>query len=178
MLVWIDLEMTGLDPRQNQIVEIATVITDDNLDLVAVGPDLVINASAEALSIMEPFVANMHTNSGLLNQIKESVVSLQDAEIQTLEFIKAHITQAGAAPLCGNTIGTDRRFLAEQAASIDNYLHYRSIDVSSIKELARRWKPEIAKSAPAKKRGHRALDDILESIEELKYYRESFFKIE
>ncbi len=177
VLVWIDLEMTGLDPRRNQIVEIATVITSDELELVETGPDLVVQAAPAILEQMEPFVLNMHTNSGLLDEIKRSTITLQDAEDATLTFLKSHIPQSGLAPLCGNTIGTDRRFLAEQAAAIDNFLHYRSIDVSSIKELARRWRPEIAKGAPTKKRGHRALDDILESIEELRYYRENFFRL-
>lgn len=177
MLVWIDLEMTGLDPKRHQIVELATVITDDDLNLVATGPDIVVGATDEVLEAMDPFVVNMHTQSGLLAEIKLSKVTLADAQTQTLDFLRANISQSGLAPLCGNTIGTDRRFLAEQAIEIDEFLHYRSIDVSSVKELARRWHPEILKGAPVKKRGHRALDDILESIEELKYYKECFFKL-
>ena len=169
--------MTGLDPKRHQIVELATVVTDDELNLVATGPDIVIGATDVVLEAMDPFVVNMHTQSGLLAEIKSSTVTLSDAQAQTLEFLRANISQSGLVPLCGNTIGTDRRFLAEQATEIDEFLHYRSIDVSSVKELARRWHPEILKGAPVKKRGHRALDDILESIEELKYYKECFFRL-
>lgn len=177
MLVWIDLEMTGLDPKIHRIVEIATIITDDELNVIATGPDLVVSASENDLALMEPFVLNMHGNSGLLEAIKLSSLTLEQAEIETLEFLKMHVKTPNTAPLCGNTIGTDRRFLAEQAIKIDDYLHYRSIDVSSIKELARRWNPNVLISAPVKKRGHRALDDIIESIEELKFYRDAFFKL-
>ncbi len=177
MLVWIDLEMTGLDPKVHKIVEIATVITDDNLELVATGPDLVVKVSEQDLTFMDSYVTNMHTSSGLLEEIKSSELDISSAESKTLDFIKVHVKSASSAPLCGNTIGTDRRFLAEHAPLIDSYLHYRSIDVSTIKELARRWNPAVIANAPEKKRGHRALDDILESIEELKYYKECFFKI-
>ena len=169
--------MTGLDPKRDQIVEMATVVTDDQLDVIATGPELVIAAPEELLSSMDPFVVNMHTSSGLLEMIRNSSLTLANAEEQTLAFLKASVKAAKSAPLCGNTIGTDRRFLAEQARSIEDYLHYRSVDVSSIKELARRWNPDIATGAPTKKRGHRALDDILESIDELRYYRDSFFRL-
>lgn len=172
-----DLEMTGLDPKRDQIVEMATVVTDDQLNVIATGPELVIAAPEELLSSMDPFVVNMHTSSGLLEMIRNSSLTLANAEEQTLAFLKASVKGAKSAPLCGNTIGTDRRFLAEQARSIEDYLHYRSVDVSSIKELARRWNPDIATGAPTKKRGHRALDDILESIDELRYYRDSFFRL-
>ena len=177
VLVWMDLEMTGLDPKRDQIVEMATVVTDDQLNVIATGPELVIAAPEELLSSMDPFVVNMHTSSGLLEMIRNSSLTLANAEEQTLAFLKASVKGAKSAPLCGNTIGTDRRFLAEQARSIEDYLHYRSVDVSSIKELARRWNPDIATGAPTKKRGHRALDDILESIDELRYYRDSFFRL-
>ncbi|WP_052605881.1 MULTISPECIES: oligoribonuclease [Acidithrix] len=176
MLVWIDLEMTGLDPKRHVIVEIATIITNDELEVIEVGPDLVINASEEQLLEMDSYVKSMHSTSGLLEEIRSSTETIQSAETKTLDFIKSHIKSPRSSPLCGNTIGTDRRFLAEHASSIDDYLHYRSIDVSSIKELARRWAPKISAETPTKKRGHRALDDIMESIEELRYYRESFFK--
>ena len=169
--------MTGLDPKRDQIVEMATVVTDDQLNVIATGPELVIAAPEELLSSMDPFVVNMHTSSGLLEMIRNSSLTLANAEEQTLAFLKASVKGAKSAPLCGNTIGTDRRFLAEQARSIEDYLHYRSVDVSSIKELARRWNPDIATGAPTKKRGHRALDDILESIDELRYYRDSFFRL-
>ncbi len=177
VLVWMDLEMTGLDPRRDQIVEMATLVTDDQLNIVATGPQLVIAAPEQLLASMDPYVLNMHTTSGLLESIRASSVTLASAEEQTLAFLKSSLKSAKSAPLCGNTIGTDRRFLAEQTPSVEEYLHYRSVDVTSIKELARRWNPEVSSGAPAKKRGHRALDDIMESIEELRYYRDSFFRI-
>ena len=175
VLVWMDLEMTGLDPDKDVIVEIATVITDDDLQVVAEGPDLVIHHSDEVLSVMDPFVVDMHTKSGLLTSIKESTLSLEEAGRQTLDFIKLHIPQAQSVPLCGNSIGTDRRFLAAYLPDIEHHLHYRSVDVSSVKELARRWYPEASISRPPKAGAHRALNDIRESVKELAYYRQSFF---
>ena len=172
-----DLEMTGLDPKRDLIVEMATVVTDDDLKVVATGPELVMTAPEELLASMDPYVLNMHTTSGLLELIRASSVTLASAEEQTLAFLKSTLKAAKSAPLCGNTIGTDRRFLAQQTPSIEDYLHYRSVDVSSIKELARRWNPDISNGAPVKKRGHRALDDVMESIEELRYYRDSFFRV-
>ena len=169
--------MTGLDPKIHKIVELATVVTDDDLQIIATGPDLVVATSDNDLEVMDSYVVKMHTSSGLLDEIKRSTLTLEQAETQTLDFIKEHIKSASAAPLCGNTIGTDRRFLQEQTPSIDAYLHYRSIDVSSLKELARRWNPKVLADAPNKKGGHRALDDILESIEELRYYRDNFLKL-
>jgi oligoribonuclease len=170
-----DLEMTGLDPAKDAVVEIATIVTDDDLAIVAEGPDLVIACPPEALSGMEEVVRRMHTSSGLLAAIQSSQITLEDAGRQTLEFIKAHAPEARTVPLCGNTIGTDRRFLALHLPAIEDYLHYRSVDVSTIKELARRWYPAIMAGAPKKSGGHRALDDIRESIEELKYYRNVLF---
>lgn len=175
MLVWIDLEMTGLDPKRHTIVEIATLITDDQLNILAEGPDLVVSATAEQLKEMDDFVLRMHTKSGLLSEIERSAISLKDAGKQTLDFIKNHVAAAKTVPLCGNSIGTDRRFLAEHLPEIEEYLHYRSIDVSSIKELGKRWFPDLIKDAPTKSRGHRAMDDIKESVEELKYYRNTLF---
>ncbi|MHB8662276.1 MAG: oligoribonuclease [Acidimicrobiales bacterium] len=176
MLVWIDLEMTGLDPAVHTIVEIATIVTDDQLEIVAEGPDLVIHQSPEALAAMPGVVRQMHTSSGLLPAIERSTVTLPDAAAASLEFIKAHATEPHAVPLAGNSIGTDRRFLAASMPEIDDWLHYRSIDVSTIKELARRWYPDVYAAAPAKAGSHRALDDIRESIAELRYYRGTIFK--
>lgn len=175
MLVWMDLEMTGLDPRRDTIVEIATLITDDELDLVAEGPDLVIHQPAEVLAGMGEVVRQMHARSGLLDAIEASKVSLEEAGAATLEFLRQHVPERRSVPLCGNSIGTDRRFLAAYLPEIEEHLHYRSVDVSSVKELLRRWNPALLGGAPRKNEGHRALDDIRESVEELRYYRDHFF---
>jgi len=175
MLAWIDLEMTGLDPARHTIVEIACLVTDDELMITAEGPDLVVHASTDQLSRMDDFVTAMHTRSGLLSAVKSSTLTLADAGAQTLEFLKAHIPEAGTIPLAGNSIGTDRRFLAAQLPEVEDFLNYRSIDVSTIKELCRRWYPDIYKHAPEKRRGHRALQDIRESVAELAYYRAAVF---
>jgi oligoribonuclease len=175
MLAWMDLEMTGLDPARHTIVEIATLITDDELEIVAEGPDLVVHATPEQLAHMDDFVRNMHTRSGLLPQITASTVSLADAGAATLEFLRQHIPEPRSVPLCGNSIGTDRRFLAVQLPEIEEFLHYRSVDVSTIKELARRWNPRALKGSPEKNTTHRALDDIRESIDELRFYRRHLF---
>ena len=170
-----DLEMTGLDPATEVIVEIATLITDDELNVVAEGPDLVIYQPEAALVAMDPFVVQMHTSSGLLTAIRESTITLEQAGAQTLEFIKSHIPEPRTIPLCGNSIGTDRRFLAKYLPEIENHLHYRSVDVSTIKELVKRWYPGLEITRPTKAGAHRALDDVQESIRELKFYRESVF---
>jgi len=167
--------MTGLEPDRHVIVEIATLITDDDLEIIAEGPDLVVFQPPEAMSAMDSFVRNMHTKSGLLPAIESSTTSLEAAGAQTLAFLKEYIAEPKSVPLCGNSIGTDRRFLAAHLPEIENYLHYRSVDVSTIKELARRWHPIALKKAPRKSTAHRALDDIVESIEELRYYRKHFF---
>lgn len=158
------------------IVEIATIITDDDLKIIAEGPDLVIHQDDEALAKMDSVVVKMHTKSGLLDQIKASEVTLEEAGKETLAFIKSHVPNARSVPLCGNSIGTDRRFLDAYLPEIEEYLHYRSVDVSSIKELARRWYPKALESVPPKDTTHRALDDIRESIDELKYWRENVFR--
>jgi oligoribonuclease len=173
MLAWMDLEMTGLDPTTDVIVEIATLITDDDLELVAEGPDLVIHQPADKLAAMDEVVVKMHTKSGLLTAIEASTISLEDAGAQTLAFLREHLPE-GAVPLCGNSIGTDRRFLAAYLPEVEAYLHYRSVDVSTLKELAKRWNPAILGAAPRKAEGHRALDDIRESVNELRYYRDAF----
>ncbi|NNE95787.1 MAG: oligoribonuclease [Acidimicrobiales bacterium] len=175
MLAWMDLEMTGLDPAQHVIVEFATLITDDDLEIIAEGPSIVVHASDAELAKMDPIVVEMHTKSGLLDEIQASEVSLDEAVQQTLGFLKEHIKEPRTVPLCGNSIGMDRRFLAIHANDIEEYLHYRCIDVSTIKELARRWNPAAVNSAPKKDTAHRALDDIKESIEELRHYRSTVF---
>jgi oligoribonuclease len=175
MLVWMDLEMTGLDHTREVIVEIATLITDDELEVVAEGPDLVIHQPDEVLAAMDPFVVEMHTRSGLLEQIRSSTISLEEAGAATLEFIKEHVPEPMSVPLCGNSIGTDRRFLAAYLPEIETHLHYRSVDVSSIKELVKRWYPEVDAARPHGQGSHRALDDIRESIAELAYYRDLVF---
>lgn len=168
--------MTGLDPDRHVIVEIATLITDDDLEVVAEGPDLVIHHEPEALASIDPFVNEMHTKSGLLPLIHASTTTLEEAGALTLAFIKEHVPEPRTVPLSGNSIGTDRRFLARHLPEIEAWLHYRSVDVSTIKELARRWYPEQLRSAKEKEGRHRALDDIRESIEELRYYRDTIFK--
>jgi oligoribonuclease len=175
MLAWMDLEMTGLDPARHVIVEIATLLTDDELNLIAEGPDIVVHASDHQLAQMDDFVRSMHERSGLLAAIQSSEFSLADAARETLAFLTAHIGEPRTVPLCGNSIGTDRRFLATYLPEVEGFLHYRSIDVSSIKELCRRWYPGALAGAPAKTGAHRALDDIRESIAELAYYRSTIF---
>jgi oligoribonuclease len=171
-----DLEMTGLDPATEVIVEIATLITDDELNVIAEGPDLVIHQPEASLAAMDPFVVEMHTTSGLLTLIRKSTITLEQAGAQTLEFIKQHVSEPRSIPLCGNSIGTDRRFLSRYLPEIENYLHYRSVDVSTIKELVKRWYPGLEINRPTKAGAHRALDDVKESIRELKFYRENVFK--
>ena len=170
-----DLEMTGLDPQKHVIVEIATLLTDDNLELIAEGPDLVIGASEDQLRAMDSVVVDMHTQSGLLDQIRASTLSIDEAGSQTLAFLAEHIEAPGTVPLCGNSIGTDRRFLAAFLPEIEEFLHYRSIDVSTVKELGKRWNPSAVTKAPNKAGGHRAMGDIKESLAELKYYRSTMF---
>jgi oligoribonuclease len=174
-LVWIDLEMTGLDIERHVIVEIACLVTDSELNIVDDGVDIVVHQDAEALAGMDDFVRKMHTKSALLPQIEASTVDLATAGARVLEYIKRHVPNAGQAPLCGNSIGVDRRFLDRGLPEIDQYLHYRSIDVSSFKELCRRWYPDVYRNRPGKKEAHRALDDIRESVSELRYYRSTIF---
>lgn len=175
VLVWMDLEMTGLEPARHTIVEIATIITDDDLEVIAEGPDLVVHATDEQLELMDQVVVDMHTKSGLLEAIRSSTLSLEEAGDQTLAFIRQHVPAARTVPLCGNSIGMDRRFLDAHLPEIENHLHYRSVDVSSVKELVRRWYPGLLQSRAQKQGSHRALDDIRESIAELRFYREQVF---
>ncbi len=168
--------MTGLDPDRHLIVEIATLVTDDDLRIVEEGPDIVIGGATPAdLDAMSDVVKRMHERSGLLTEIKASTTTLEEAGAATLEFIRRHV-KPQTAPLCGNTIGMDRRFLVRHLPEIDAYLHYRSVDVSSVKELCRRWNPGVYSGAPKKGNGHRALHDIRESVAELAYYRENLFR--
>jgi oligoribonuclease len=171
-----DLEMTGLDPLRHVILELATVVTDDELGIVAEGPDIVVHQPPEALAAMEEFVVDMHTKSGLLAAVGASSTTLEEAGAATLRFLREHVPEVGAVPLCGNSIGTDRRFLAVHLPAVEQHLHYRSVDVSTVKELCRRWYPEVLAGAPRKAGGHRALDDIRESVEELRYYRGAVFR--
>lgn len=172
--MWIDCEMTGLDLEVDELVEIAVVITDYELNPVDDGISIVIKPDASALEHMNDFVRAMHTESGLIEEIP-SGVSLADAEYQVLEYVLQHVPEEQKAPLAGNSIGTDRAFLTKFMPRLDAHLHYRNVDVSSIKELAKRWFPRAYFNAPAKHGGHRALADILESILELRYYRQAVF---
>jgi oligoribonuclease len=176
VLAWLDLEMTGLDPTRDVILEIATLVTDDELEIVAEGPDIVVSAPEAALAGMQKVVQAMHARSGLIEAVQASTTSLHDAGHATIEFLQAHIPEAGTVPLCGNSIGTDRRFLVTHLPELDAYFHYRCIDVSTVKELCRRWYPKVLEGAPAKAGGHRALDDVRESVAELRYYRTAIFK--
>ena len=175
VLVWIDLEMTGLDAGRDHVLEIATVITDDDLNIVGDGLELVIHQPPEVLGLMGDVVSKMHRESGLTDEVRASTVSLAEAQRQTLEFIRRHVPEPGRVPLCGNSIGMDRRFLNQWLPEIEHHLHYHVVDVSSIRELAARWYPKQADQRPRKRKGHRALDDILESIEELRYWRSTVF---
>lgn len=174
-LVWIDLEMTGLDVHRHVIVEIAALVTDANLTILDEGIDLVIHATEEELAEMDDFVTNMHAENGLTEQIRKSTVTMEEAEQAVIELINKHCDPAHPAPLAGNSIATDRAFIREQMPALDKVLHYRMIDVSSIKELARRWYPKVYFNQPDKGLAHRALADIVESIRELDYYRRAAF---
>jgi oligoribonuclease len=173
-LVWIDCEMTGLDLRNDALIEIAVVVTDSELNILDDGIDLVIKPPEDALRQMQPVVQEMHTTSGLLAELPAGI-SLVEAEEAVLAYVQKHVPVAKRSPLCGNSIATDRSFLARDMPTLDGHLHYRMIDVSSVKELARRWYPRVYYASPEKKGGHRALADIIESITELRYYRATIF---
>lgn len=175
-LVWIDLEMTGLDIHQHTIVEIAAVITDADLNIIGEGIDLVVHATDEELARMDEYVTNMHNSSGLTEEIRRSTISLTEAEDAVLALIDAHCDPEHPAPLAGNSIATDRSFIRQYMPRLDQALHYRMIDVSSLKELSRRWAPRVYFNQPDKGMAHRALADILESIRELEYYRLSLLE--
>ena len=171
-LVWIDCEFTGLDPNENRIIEIATIVTDSQLNIIAEGPCIVIKQSDELLDSMDEWNTTHHTQSGLVDKVKSSQIDDGEAERMTLEFVEKY-TESGKSPLCGNTISQDRRFLRRYMPKLHEHFHYRSIDVSTIKELAKLWNPEL--ETLWKNGGHRALDDIRESVAELAYYREHIF---
>jgi oligoribonuclease len=174
-LVWIDCEMTGLRLGTDKLIEIAALVTDSELNVLGEGVDIVIHADDDALAAMPDVVTKMHENSGLTDEVRKSTVTLAEAEQQVLAYIREHVPVAGTAPLAGNSIATDRGFIARDMPDLDTYLHYRMIDVSSIKELSRRWYPRIYFGQPEKGLAHRALADIKESIRELKYYRKTAF---
>jgi oligoribonuclease len=174
-LVWIDCEMTGLDLRSDRLIEIAALVTDADLNILGDGIDVVIHTDEQALSGMIDVVAQMHSRSGLIDEVRASTIDLPTAEQLVLDYIESHVKQAKTAPLAGNSIATDRGFIARDMPALDSYLHYRMIDVSSIKELCRRWYPRIYFGQPEKGLAHRALADIQESIRELKYYRRTAF---
>ena len=174
-LVWIDCEMTGLDLKTDRLIEIAALVTDAELNILGDGIDVVIHADDAALSSMIPVVTEMHTRSGLIEEVRASTIDVSAAEEMVLDYVHTHVKQAKMAPLAGNSIATDRGFIARDMPKLDDYLHYRMIDVSSIKELCRRWYPRIYFGQPEKGLSHRALADIHESIRELKYYRGTAF---
>ncbi|EPX4131038.1 oligoribonuclease [Vibrio alginolyticus] len=174
-LIWVDLEMTGLDPETHKIIEIASIVTDSELNILAEGPVLAIHQPEEELAKMDDWCTNTHTASGLVERVRNSQVSEQDAVAQTIEFLEKWVPK-GASPICGNSIGQDRRFLYKHMPELEEFFHYRYVDVSTLKELARRWQPEVLNGF-TKQGTHLALDDIRESIAELKYYRGTIFKI-
>ncbi|EKY4878389.1 oligoribonuclease [Vibrio alginolyticus] len=174
-LIWVDLEMTGLDPETHKIIEIASIVTDSELNILAEGPVLAIHQPEEELAKMDDWCTNTHTASGLVERVRNSQISEQDAVAQTIEFLEKWVPKA-ASPICGNSIGQDRRFLYKHMPELEEFFHYRYVDVSTLKELARRWQPEVLNGF-TKQGTHLALDDIRESIAELKYYRGTIFKI-
>ena len=174
-LVWVDLEMTGLDPDSDVIVEVAVIVTDGALEQLAEGPDLVISQPEEKLAAMVDVVREMHQASGLTAAVRASETSLADAEREVLAFIAAHVPERGVAPLAGNSVHADRMFLRRHMPEVEGHLHYRNVDVSTVKELAKRWRPDVVEQAPEKEGGHRALADIRESIVELRHYRDALF---
>ena len=174
-LVWVDCEMTGLDLARDALIEVAVIATDADLNPLDDGLDIVINVDDDVLDTMIPFVRDIHEASGLTEAVRASTITLGVAEDTVLDYVRSHIADPRTAPLCGNSIATDRGFLARDMPRLDDYLHYRMIDVSSIKELAKRWYPRVYQSQPAKGLAHRALADIRESIQELAYYRQTLF---
>lgn len=173
--IWIDLEMTGLDPECDRIIEVATIITDEHLNELAQGPVIAVQQSEAVLGAMDEWNTTHHTRSGLVQRVHESTDDEQSAEIATIKFLQEHVPD-GASPMCGNSICQDRRFLARTMPNLEAYFHYRNLDVSTLKTLCQRWSPDLAKGV-VKKAAHRALDDIRESISELQYYREHFLRL-
>lgn len=174
-LIWIDLEMTGLDPEKERIIEIATIVTDKDLNILAEGPVMAVHQSDELLAAMDEWCTKTHGATGLTQRVKDSQISEREAELETIKFLKQYVDK-GKSPICGNSIGQDRRFLVKYMPELEDFFHYRNLDVSTLKELATRWKPEILKDF-SKKNVHLALDDIRESIEELQFYRDRFLDV-
>lgn len=174
-LIWIDLEMTGLDPEKERIIEIATIVTDGDLNTLAEGPVIAVHQSDELLDAMDEWCTKTHRENGLTERVRASKVSEREAELQTIEFLKDYV-DAGVSPICGNTIGQDRRFLVKYMPELEAFFHYRNLDVSTLKELASRWNPKALEGF-SKKNTHLALDDIRESIDELKHYRKNFLVV-
>ncbi len=174
-LIWIDLEMTGLDTDNDHIIEIATIVTDDHLNILAEGPTLTVHQSDKVLNAMDEWNTRQHGQSGLTERVRRSKLTARDAEQQTIEFLKKWV-DSKKSPMCGNSICQDRRFMHREMPELEQFFHYRNLDVSSVKELAKRWRPEIM-SGLKKQATHLAMDDIRDSISELKYYREYFFRV-
>lgn len=175
-LIWIDLEMTGLDIERDRILEVAVLVTDGALEEIEEGPDLVVHAPEAALEHMADYVRQMHMTSGLIDAVRASTRTVEDAEREVLAFVRAHVPEADSAPLAGNSVHSDRMFIRRFMPALDAHLHYRNVDVSTLKELVRRWYPECYAARPDKGGGHRALADIRESLEELRYYRDRVFR--
>ena len=174
-LVWVDLEMTGLDPRKDVILEIAVIVTDGSLNTIIDGPELVVSATPEQMGTMDPLVAEMHAASGLDKLVAEAILTVGEAEARVMDWLKEHVPESGLAPLAGNSVHTDRAFMAIYMPTFEAYVHYRNIDVSTIKELAKRWYPEYPNVAKDTESQHRALSDIRASIDELRQYRDQLF---
>lgn len=175
-LVWIDLEMTGLDPDRDRIVEVAVIVTDGQLEQLVEGPDLVLATPEAALEAMDEVVVQMHQLSGLTDAIRSATMTVEEAEAQVLQFVTRHVPAARTAPLAGNSVHADRAFLRRYMPALEAYVHYRNVDVSTVKELARRWYPDTLETSPRKTGGHRALADIRESIDEMRFWRTAIFK--